>query len=260
VSLEHAAAIERAFTQQAAAFEDPRHAEMLVAQSGWMYAALELRAGDLLLDVAAGTGHVARALAGSVRAAIALDATAAMLEQGKAAAERDGIRNIVFLRGDAAGLPFPDASFDVVVSRFAVHHFESPEGPIGEMVRCLRPGGRLAVADVVADQDPSAAATQNHLERLRDPSHARALALEELAALVQRAGLEIVSAEARELERPLAPWLDQADAIAATRARIGAELAAELAGGPATGLRPRERQGEMHFVHRIASVVATRPA
>jgi hypothetical protein len=126
------------------------------------------------------------------------------------------------------------------------------------MVRCLRPGGRLALADIVADEDASAAATQNHLERLRDPSHARTLAVEELAALVQRAGLEVVSVEARELERTLAPWLDQADAIAATRATIGAELAAELAGGPPTGLRPREHDAEMHFVHRIASVVATR--
>jgi ubiquinone/menaquinone biosynthesis C-methylase UbiE len=260
VTADHAGAIQRAFTQQAPSFEDPRYLDLFTAQSAWMFAPLELRPDDLLLDVAAGTGHAARALAGSVRCAIALDTTKAMLAEGKDAAERDAIRNMVFMRGDAAALPFPDASFDVVVSRYAVHHFETPDGAVGEMVRCLRDGGRLALADIVADADPAVAAAQNHLERLRDPSHARALALEELTALVQRAGLEIVSVEVRELERRLTTWLDQADAIAAARATIGAELAAELAGGPPTGFRPHERDGEMRFVHRIASVVATRPA
>lgn len=256
MSAEHGGAIERAFSQQAPSFEDPRFSAIFTAQSEWMFEALELRSDDVLLDVAAGTGHVARALAGSVRCAVALDATEAMLGEGKAAADRDAVRNIVFLRGDATALPFPDASFDVVVARYAIHHFEAPEGPLAEMIRCLRPGGRLAIADIVADPDPTVAAAQNHLERLRDPSHTRMLALEDLAALLQAAGLTIVSAEAREVERPLAPWLDQADALGATRAAIGAELAAELAGGAPTGFRPREVDGEMRFIHRIASVVA----
>jgi ubiquinone/menaquinone biosynthesis C-methylase UbiE len=258
VSADHEGAIQRAFSRQAPWFEDPRYAEIFTAQTEWMFAPLELGGDDLLLDVAAGTGHVARALAPAVRCAVALDATEAMLNEGKAAADRDRVGNVVFLRGDAAALPFPDASFDVVVARYAVHHFEAPEAPLSEMVRCLRPGGRIAVADIVADPDPSVAAAQNHLERLRDPSHTRMLALEDLAALLQQAGMTIAAAETREVERPLAPWLDQADALTATRAAIGAELAAELAGGPPTGFRPREVDGEMRFVHRIASVVATR--
>jgi SAM-dependent methyltransferase len=260
VNAEHAGAVERAFTQQAASFEDPRFSELLVAPSEWMFAALRLHPDDLLLDVAAGTGHVARALARSVRVAVALDATDAMLTTGKAGADRDGLANVLFLRGDAAALPFPDASVDVVVARYAVHHFESPEVPLAEMVRCLRPGGRVALGDIVADSDPAVAAAQNHLERLRDPSHTRMFALEELVAALQAAGLAIVAAETRDVERPLARWLDQADALAEARAAIGADLAAELAGGPATGFQPREVGGEMRFVHRVASVVAALPA
>jgi ubiquinone/menaquinone biosynthesis C-methylase UbiE len=258
VSGDHAGAVQRAFSQQAPSFEDPRYAAIFTAQSEWMFAPLELRAGDLLLDVAAGTGHAARALAPAVRCAVALDATEAMIAEGKAAADRDGLTNVVFVRGDAERLPFPDASFDVVVARYAVHHFEDPQVPLREMVRCLRPAGRVAVADIVADPDPTVAAAQNHLERLRDPSHTRMLALDELAGALEGAGLRVVAADTREVERPLAPWLDQADAIAATRAAIGAELAAELAGGPVTGFQPREVDGEMRFAHRIASVVASR--
>src|SRR5204863_348816 len=79
-------------------------------------------------------------------------------------------RNVLFMKADAAALPFVDGSFDVVVSRFAVHHFENPAVQIAEMRRVLRPGGRLAVADLVSDPDPEIAETQNRLERLRDPS------------------------------------------------------------------------------------------
>jgi ubiquinone/menaquinone biosynthesis C-methylase UbiE len=258
VSAEHASHVQRAFTRQAPAFEDARYSSVYTAQSGWMFAPLELRDEDVALDVAAGTGHAARVLAPRVRCAVALDATAAMLAEGKAAADRDGLHNVVFLRGDACELPFPDASFDVVVSRYAIHHFERPEVPVAEMVRCLRGGGRVVLADAVVDADPAAAAAQNHVERLRDPSHVRMLALDELAGLLVAAGLEVVSAEVREVEGALAPWLDRADALADVRAAIGAELAAELAGGPATGMQPREVDGGMRFLHRIASVVARR--
>jgi ubiquinone/menaquinone biosynthesis C-methylase UbiE len=258
VTGDHAGAIQRAFSQQAPAFEDPRYAAIFTAPSEWMFAPLELRPDDLLLDVAAGTGHAARALAPAVRSAVALDATDAMLATGKAAADRDGLANVVFLRGDAAALPFPDASFDVIVSRYSVHHFEDPAVPLGEVARCLRAGGRVAIADVVADADPVVAAAQNHLERLRDPSHTRMLALEELAALVTGAGLRVTACPTREVERPLALWLEQADALSSARAEIGAELAAELAGALVTGFRPREVDGEMRFVHRMASVVAVR--
>jgi ubiquinone/menaquinone biosynthesis C-methylase UbiE len=260
VSAEHAGAVQRAFTQQAPSFEDPRYAEIFSAQSVWMFEPLELRPDDLLLDVAAGTGHAARALAPRVRVAFALDTTDAMLAAGKAAADGEGLPNVVFVRGDALALPFPPASFDVAVARYAVHHFEQPAVPVAEMVRVLRRGGRVAVADMVADADPAVAATQNHLERLRDPSHARMLTIDELAGLLRDAGLKVRSAAARDVERPLAPWLDQADTVADARAAIGAELAAELAGGPTTGFRPREVDGEMHFVHRLASVVAALPA
>ena len=85
---------------------------------------------------------------------MALDATEAMLARGKTQATADGCHNVLFMRGDAAALPFLDGSFDVVVSRFAAHHFERPEAVVAEMVRCTRPGGHVALVDLVADEDP----------------------------------------------------------------------------------------------------------
>jgi ubiquinone/menaquinone biosynthesis C-methylase UbiE len=248
---EHSEAIERAFTQQAAAFEDPQYNRLFTTDSEWLFERLPLDHDDLVLDVAAGTGHVARGMAPRVCAVVAVDATGAMLETGRAEAERAALRNLVFMRAEAAGLPFLDGSFDVVVSRFAVHHFQHPQQQIAEMRRCLRAGRRLAIGDLVADADPEVAATQNRLERLRDPSHTRMLSLQQLAELVGSTDVE-----SRDIERTLDPWLEQTQTPPETRAEIRQALEAELAGGPATGFRPRRRDGELRFLHTMASVIA----
>jgi SAM-dependent methyltransferase len=242
----HSDMVERAFTGQAAAFEDPRFNRLFTTDSEWLFERLALTPDDLVLDVAAGTGHVARKLAPQVRAVIALDATDAMLRQGADEATKAGIANVVFVKADAAALPFVDGAFDVVVSRFAVHHFEQPQVQMDEMRRCTR--GRLAIADLIAD--PQAKDTQNHLERLRDPSHTRLLTLDELAALVDTDDIEV-----RDVERPLDPWLEQTKTPTQAADEIRAALRAELRGGEPTGFRPRERDGELHFIHSMASAI-----
>jgi ubiquinone/menaquinone biosynthesis C-methylase UbiE len=141
-SARHAQAIEASFSRQAEAFEDSRFNRVLTTDAEWIFERLELEPGYLLLDVAAGTGHAARALASRVRSVVALDATAAMLAAGKAEADKSTLKNIIFQRGDAAALPFLDATFDVAVSRFAVHHFQDPVVQVTEMVRCVRAGGQ----------------------------------------------------------------------------------------------------------------------
>jgi ubiquinone/menaquinone biosynthesis C-methylase UbiE len=218
-----------------------------MTDSEWLFERLELGADDVVLDLAAGTAH----MAGAVRAVVALDGTAAMLEKGRVEARRAEPRNVLFRRDDAAALPFLDASFDVGMSRFAAHHFQVPEVQVGEMRRCLRPGGRLAVTDRVADPDPEVAAVKNRLERLSDPSHTQMPALEELARLV---GPEDV--QFRDVERALGPWLAQAHASPEAAAEIRPAPRTEPEGGPKTGFRPGEAGGEPRFLHTMASVIA----
>ena len=248
---EHSEAIERAFTQQAEAFEDPQYNSLFTTDSEWLFDRLPLTDDDLVLDVAAGTGHVARRMAPKVRAVVATDATEAMLEAGRIEAKRAALKNVVFMQADAKKLPFLDASFDIVVSRFAVHHFEEPRVQLAEMRRCLRMGGRLAIADLVCDPDADVAEFQNHLERLRDPSHTRMLSLEKLADMVNSTDVEF-----RDVERTLGPWLEQTQTPPEARAEIREALEAELAGGPPTGFRPREIDGQLRFLHTAASIIA----
>jgi SAM-dependent methyltransferase len=255
----HAARIERAFTAQAGAFEDPARNRAFTADAAWMLAGLPVGPDDLVLDVAAGTGIVARALAPRARAVVALDATAAMLQAGRDAAVAEGAANVLFMLGDATALPFLDASFDVAVTRFSLHHLEEPALAVAEMARCLRPGGRALVADIVAAEDPGAAREQDRLERLRDPSHARLQTAAGLAALLRHAGLGAVRVETRDLERPLGDWLGHTGTDEAAAAEIEAALRRELAGGPPTGFRPVETGGEVRFTHRYAAAIASAP-
>ena len=122
---------------------------------------------------------------------------------------------------------------------------------LAEMRRCLRMGGRLAIADLISDPDAEIAELQNHLERLRDPSHTRMLSLEKLAELVGSTDVEF-----RDVERTLGPWLEQTQTSPEARAEIREALEAELSGGPPTGFRPRERDGQLRFLHTMASVIA----
>ena len=227
------------FTRQAAAFEDPSLNRLFTTDSEWLFDRLPLRATDMVLEVATGTGHVARRLAPKVRAVIGVDVTRAMLQR----AQREAPGNVVLLEADAARLPFLDDTFDVVVCRFALHHFAQPEIPVAEMRRVLKPEGRLAIADLVADPDHQA--EQNRLERLRDPAHERLLTAAELARLVSTDDVEV-----RDVVRPLEPWLDQTDTPDAVREQIRAALAR-----PGSGFRPTQRDGELHFVHTMASLI-----
>jgi ubiquinone/menaquinone biosynthesis C-methylase UbiE len=143
---------------------------------------------DRLLDVACGGGIVVCALAPFVEHATGIDMTPAMLDRARQLAKEKGVANVAWREGDVAALPWPDGAFTIVVTRFAVHHFPDPALVMREMVRVCAPGGRIVVVDTCASADPAKAAAFNQLEKLRDPSHVRALPLAELRALFQQAG------------------------------------------------------------------------
>jgi SAM-dependent methyltransferase len=107
-----------------------------------------LRASDRVLDVGTGTGLVAlRAgtFASSGRV-VGIDHSAGMLEQASAKARRSGLGDVVtFQRMDAERLEFPDQSFDVVLSLYALLHFPDALAAAKEMRRVLRPGGRVVI-------------------------------------------------------------------------------------------------------------------
>src|SRR4051794_26901744 len=116
----------------------------------WMVDALDFHSHDTVLDIATGTGHLARAIAPHVQRIIGLDLTLEMLHEGRRAAEREELTNVTFVQGLAEHLPYPADTFDAVVSRFAVHHFAEPCVQVREMTRVCRPSGKVSLIDLVA--------------------------------------------------------------------------------------------------------------
>src|SRR6266478_6791892 len=142
---------------------------------------------DAVLDVACGPGLVVAAFARVVRHATGIDITPAMLVRARAHAAAQGLANVTWHQGDVLPLPWPDASFSIVTSRFAFHHFLDPLAVLREMKRVAMPGGRVVVVD--SAPAPDRADAFNRMEKLRDPSHARAMPVDEHQALYAKAGL-----------------------------------------------------------------------
>src|SRR5882762_11244895 len=142
---------------------------------------------DTVLDVACGPGLVVAAFARVARHATGIDITPAMLERARAHAADLGLTNVTWRQGDVLPLPYPDASFSIVTSRFAFHHFLDPAAVLTQMARVCRPGGTVLVVD--SAPAPETADAFNRMEIVRDPSHVRALPLAEHVALFKAAGL-----------------------------------------------------------------------
>src|SRR6185436_16160794 len=105
--------------------------------------------GQTVLDVAGGAGEPSLTIAdvvGPEGSVTCTDGVAEMNEAARAEAQRRGMTNVQFRQCVADSLPFADNSFDVVVSRLGVMLFPDPVGAIREMLRVLKPAGRLAFA------------------------------------------------------------------------------------------------------------------
>jgi len=108
--------------------------------------ALDLRSGARVLDVAAGNGNATLAAARRWCDVTSTDYVASLLESGRARAQAEG-HTIVFQEADAENLPFPDASFDVVMSTFGVMFTPNQDKAASEMARVCKPGGRIGLAN-----------------------------------------------------------------------------------------------------------------
>jgi len=103
---------------------------------------------DVVLDVASGTGEPGLTIATKLRGGIvvATDISEGMLEVARSNAARRGIKNFDIIASDVSELPFPDNSFDSVSCRFGFMFFPDMKLAVKEMVRVLKPGGRIAAA------------------------------------------------------------------------------------------------------------------
>src|SRR2546425_1722417 len=246
------------FTKQAVPFSTApgvRHEEALRLLVDFTAAGPE----DTVLDVACGPGLVVCALAAVVRHATGIDVTPAMIERARALAAEKGLANVAWQVGDVLPLPYPDGAFSLVVSRFAFHHFPEPRGVLAEMKRVCAPGGRVALVDVAASEDPAKAAALNRMEKLRDPSHVRALTLAELGGLFSQVDLPAPRAAFYQLKSELEGLLERSFPEPGGAEHVRRMLLDSLE-DDGLGLGTHRRGDRVVFAYPVAVLVAIKTA
>ncbi len=253
-SMDHKGRVVQEFTRQAQAYA----ASPLIANPDRLVAlvqAVQAEAGMHVLDVATGPGFVAAAFAEVDCEVVGLDLTNAPLKLAEQMRDSRGLTNLRFQQGDAEKLPFEQQSFDIVVSRYAMHHFEDPRRVLREMARVCRPQGKVVIQDLITSEFAERAAYQNHVEQLRDPSHARALALSEFLAFFTVCGLEIEQVVTDRLTQNLESWLANAHTPLEKAAQVR-ELLARDEQDDLSGTRPFHMEEMVYFYQRIVTLIA----
>ncbi len=174
------------FTKQAESYARLTALSRGAASSPFMDAIGPLRT-DRVLDVACGNGRLTLALAKLAHRVTGIDLTAAMIDQARAAQAEAHVANVEWRLGDILPLPFPSGVFSLVVSQAAFHHLADPGAVLMEMARVCAHDGRIAINDMSPEYEKADAL--NRAEKLRDPSHVRALPPAELRALGAAIGL-----------------------------------------------------------------------
>lgn len=213
----------------------------------------EAGSNDTVLDVACGPGLLVCAFARIVRHATGVDLTPAMLEQARILQREQELTNVTWQQGDVTSLPYPDAHFSIVSSRFVFHHLQDPLVVLKEMKRVCSPGGRVVVADIAPA--PGKAEALNAAERLRDPSHVRAMPEQELQAMFTQASLPEPRIGRYRVECDLEDLLSRSFPNPGDEERIR-RIFADSISGNTLDLNTRTDGGNLYYSFPVAVMVS----
>ena len=197
------------------------------------------RPGARVLDLGCGGGHVSFNVAPHARELVAYDLSAEMLAVVAATARERGLANVTTRQGPAEHLPFDDATFDVVLSRYSAHHWRDFARGLREAARVLKPDGVAGFVDAVAPATPLRDTFIQAIEMLRDPSHVRDYARAEWEATLAEAGLTCETTRRFRVRLDFATWVErmatpavQVEAIRALQKAVSSDVTAYFETAP----------------------------
>jgi len=219
------------------------------------YAALEPCA--IAVDVGAGAGFTAFALAEYAGYVLATDIAPEMIVAASNLAADRGLSNIGMVLAEASCLPFSSGSFDLAASRWAAHHFHDLPKAMAEFRRILKPGAILIMADTVAPEGESESLWMDRMETLRDNSHQKNLKVSEWKSLLINNGFSITHSTMTTVDLELENWMLRS----ATPLTQVEELRSEFADASpniASAFGIHEIEGEINFYWDTLVVRAVR--
>lgn len=159
------------------------------------------------LDLGCGGGHVAFRLSPLVGEVVAYDLSENMLAAVAEEAAQRRLGNLVIQQGAVERLPFPDASFDLVVSRYSAHHWSDFAAGLAEARRVLKAGGEAVFMDAISAGPALLDTWLQTLELLRDPSHVRNYSLEDWRQALEAAGFRAGPCSQFRLRLEFSSWI-----------------------------------------------------
>ncbi|NVM76229.1 ubiquinone/menaquinone biosynthesis C-methylase UbiE [Duganella sp. SG902] len=168
--------------------------------------AADLPRRPVVLDLGCGAGHASFAVAPVAESVTAFDLAPEMLAVVAGAARERGLDNISTQQGNVASLPFIDASFCMVVTRFSAHHWLDVPAALREVRRVLKPKGVLVIIDITAPESPLHDTTLQAVELLRDGSHVRDYRPSEWLRMLNEAGFPAERVDDWKLEMKFNDW------------------------------------------------------
>jgi ubiquinone/menaquinone biosynthesis C-methylase UbiE len=160
-----------------------------------------------VLDLGCGAGHLSFAVAPQVEAVVAYDLSAEMIDIVANEARRRDLRNVSTQRGQVESLPFEDASFDWVCTRYSAHHWTEIRTALLEARRVLKRSGGLMVIDTCAPTSPLLDTHLQTIELLRDTSHVRNYTPTEWKSMLTEAGFVVGAQSTWKLPLDFNAWI-----------------------------------------------------
>ena len=193
-------------------------------------ALLAARPGARVLDLGCGGGHAAFAAAPYVKEVVAYDLSHEMVGAVAAEAKRRGLANIATRQGAVETLPFADGEFDLVMTRYSMHHWTDLAAGLKEARRVVKRDGSAVLIDTVSPGKPVLDSFLQAFEMFRDPSHVRNYSVAEYRATLASVGFAIDRITERRIHIAFGPWIErmntpavQAEAIRAVQRQVSAE-------------------------------------
>lgn len=210
------------------------------------------------MDVACGSGEFSIFCAQRIESVQGVDISDNMIALAKKQATSSGTSNARFICHQVEKIPFDDQTFSAVICKSAFHHFDDCQKIFQEMLRCLKPGGKISVQDIVAYDNNNADSYFEKLEKIIDRSHHKTLSKEMITELYTKTTLPLLKRVEVEIDLDCRDYIHHAVQSQTDQADID-ELLAYGRGDPEISGYFKVLDDRLSFKRKVFLILGQKP-